>query len=60
VQGEPAPGLRVRLGVRCAGEEGAASAELQLGDAHRMYPSDAALAAWAAEAELGRAVVVYD
>jgi DNA polymerase-3 subunit alpha len=60
VQGEPAPGLRVRLGVRCAGEEGAASAELQLGDGHRMYPSDAALAAWAAEAELGRAVVVYD
>jgi DNA polymerase-3 subunit alpha len=48
------------MGVRCQGEEGAASAELQLGDAHRMYPSDAALAAWAAEAELGRALVVYD
>ncbi len=53
-------GLRVRLGVRCHSAEGAASAELQLGDAHRMYPTDAALTAWAAEAELGRAVVVYE
>jgi DNA polymerase-3 subunit alpha len=53
-------GLRVRLGLRCASEEGGASAELQLGDAHRIYPSDAALAAWAAEAELGRALVVYE
>jgi len=58
--GDVPQGLRVRMGVRCQGEEGAASAELQLGDAHRMYPSDAALAAWAAEAELGRALVVYD
>ncbi|MGP1629525.1 MAG: DNA polymerase III subunit alpha [Giesbergeria sp.] len=58
-EGEQANGLRVRLGVHCQNEEGAASAELQLGDAHRMYPSDAALAAWAAQAELGRAVVVY-
>jgi DNA polymerase-3 subunit alpha len=59
-QGDLVHGLRVRLGLRCRSEAGAASAELQLGDAHRMYPSDAALAAWAAEAELGRAVVVYE
>ncbi len=58
--GDVVQGLRVRMGVRCQGDEGAASAELQLGDAHRMYPSDAALAAWAAEAELGRALVVYE
>ena len=38
----------------------AATAELQLGDTNRMFPSDAALAAWAAQAELGRATVVYD
>ncbi len=54
--GDLVVGLRVRLGVRCEG----AVAELQLGDADRIYPSDAALSAWAAEAELGRASVVYD
>ncbi len=59
-QGDLVHGLRVRLGLRCESEAGAASAELQLGDGHRMYPSDAGLAAWAAEAELGRAVVVYE
>lgn len=55
--GDVPQGLRVRRRA-LPGEEGAASAELQLGDAHRMYPSDAALAAWAAEAELGRALVI--
>ncbi len=53
-------GLRVRLGVRCAGEQEGAAAELQLGEAWRTYPSDASLAAWRAEAADGDAVVVYD
>ncbi|NMM89062.1 DNA polymerase III subunit alpha [Rhodococcus sp. SRB_17] len=53
-------GLKVRLGVRCTGAGGAASAELQLGDAHRTYPTDAALVAWAAQAGDGVATVVYD
>jgi DNA polymerase-3 subunit alpha len=58
--GELQHGLRVRLGVRCTDGQEAASAELQLGDAHRTYPSDASLAAWRAEAAGGDAVVVYE
>ena len=67
-QGEVVHGLRVRLGVQCTAQEdddaptvcSAAAAELQLGDAYRMFPSDAALAAWAAQAEQGQASIVYD
>ena len=69
-QGDLVLGLRVRLGVQCTASEepgeaatalcSAAVAELQLGDAHRMFPSDAGLAAWAAQAELGQATIVYD
>ena len=59
-QGELQHGLRVRLGVRCiAGGQGA-TAELQLSEAHRTYPTDAALAAWRAQAAGGDAVVVYE
>ena len=58
--GELQHGLRVRLGVRCTEGLDGASAELQLGDAHRTYPSDASLAAWRAEAAGGDAVVVYE
>ena len=59
-QGELQHGLRVRLGVRCVeGQEGA-TAELQLGEAYRTYPSDASLAAWRSQAAGGDAVVVYD
>src|SRR3990167_5603932 len=58
--GELQHGLRVRLCVRCTDGQEAASAELQLGDAHRTYPSDASLAAWRAEAAGGDAVVVYE
>jgi len=43
-------GLRVRLGVRCESNGSAALAELDLGDRNKFYPSDAALAAWRAEA----------
>jgi DNA polymerase-3 subunit alpha len=38
-------------------EQGAAVAELQLGDASRFYPTDAALAAWSAQVGTGSAVV---
>jgi DNA polymerase-3 subunit alpha len=58
--GELLHGLRVRLGVRCTQEQEGATAELQLGDAHRTYPSDVSLAAWRAEAASGDAVVVYE
>ena len=53
-------GLRVRMGVRCQAEQGAAVAELQLGEASRFFPSDTALAAWSAEAGSGSVTVVYD
>jgi DNA polymerase-3 subunit alpha len=58
--GELRHGLRVRLGLRCQDERGEAMAELQLGDAARFFPSDAALAAWMAQAGVGAANVVYD
>jgi DNA polymerase-3 subunit alpha len=53
-------GLKVRLGVRCPGPDGVVAAELQLGEAHRTYPTDAALLAWAAQAGDGLATIVYD
>jgi DNA polymerase-3 subunit alpha len=53
-------GLRVRMGVRCVAEQGAAVAELQLGDASRFYPTDAALAAWSAQVGTGSAAVIYE
>ena len=60
-QGEPLQlGLKVRLGVRCTGESGAAVAELQMGEAHRTFPTDAALLAWAEQAGDGVATIVYD
>ncbi|MEG2632764.1 MAG: DNA polymerase III subunit alpha, partial [Comamonas sp.] len=60
-QAEPVVhGLRVRLGLRCESPQGAAVAELQLGDSSRFYPSDAALAAWTAQAGSGHATVIYE
>ena len=37
-----------------------AYAELQLSDAARFYPSDAALARWRSQADAGRAVIAYE
>ncbi|MDH1428597.1 DNA polymerase III subunit alpha [Comamonas aquatica] len=48
-EGELRRGLRVRLGVRCEADGMAALAEVDLGEQHKFYPSDAALAAWRAE-----------
>ena len=59
-QGDLVHGLRVRMGVRCVAEQGAAVAELQLGDASRFYPTDAALAAWSAQVGTGSASVIYE
>ena len=55
-----AHGLRVRMGVRCQADSGAAVAELQLGEASRFFPTDAALAAWGAQAGSGNVSVVYE
>jgi DNA polymerase-3 subunit alpha len=48
-EGELRHGLKIRLGVRCEAQGVAAVAELDVGDKHKFYPSDAALAAWRAE-----------
>jgi DNA polymerase-3 subunit alpha len=55
-EGELARGLTVRL--RLLRER--ASAELDLGDSARFYPTDAALDRWRAGAHQGRATVVYE
>jgi DNA polymerase-3 subunit alpha len=60
-QGELVRGLAVRLQLqRPMGEGGGVSAELQLGEDARFFPSDAALAGWTAQADQGRAVIVYE
>jgi DNA polymerase III subunit alpha len=55
-QGELVRGLPVRLAVR----RDAASAELQLGDEAKFFPTDAALASWMAQADGGQAQIVYE
>ena len=37
-----------------------ATAELQLGDEAKFFPSDAALASWMAQADAGQAQIVYE
>jgi DNA polymerase-3 subunit alpha len=54
--GDLPQGLTVRLQL----ERAAASAEIDLGEAARFYPTDAALDRWRAGARNGRAVVVYE
>jgi DNA polymerase-3 subunit alpha len=46
--------------VRLSLSRQGASAELQLGESARFYPSDAALASWMAQADRGLAQVVYE
>jgi DNA polymerase-3 subunit alpha len=70
-QGELVRGLLVRFALErlpgipdasadAAQSEEGAYAELQLGDAARFYPSDAALARWRSQADAGRAVIAYE
>ena len=54
--GESAQGLAVRLRF----QRQHASADLDLGDAARFYPTDAALQRWRASASEGRATIVYE
>ncbi len=55
-QGELVRGLNVRLSLR----RETATAELQLGEEARFFPSDAALASWMAQADQGLAQIVYE
>ncbi|MDN4588393.1 DNA polymerase III subunit alpha [Xenophilus aerolatus] len=48
------------LGVRLAMARSGAQVELQLGEAARFFPVDAALASWMAQAEAGKATIVYE
>jgi DNA polymerase-3 subunit alpha len=52
--------LPLGLAVRLALLRDKATGEIDLGDAARFYPSEAALARWNAAATHGRATVVYD
>ena len=58
--GEIVSGLPVRLSLERQQAAVRASVELQLGDEARFFPSDAALAGWAAQAAQGQAVIVYE
>ena len=53
-------GLTVRLELNRTIDDTSASGELDLGEAARFYPTDAALDRWRAGAHHGRAVVVYE
>jgi DNA polymerase-3 subunit alpha len=55
-QGELVRGLPVRLTLAREG----ASAELQLGEEAKFFPSDAALASWMAQADKGAAQIIYE
>jgi DNA polymerase-3 subunit alpha len=62
-QGELVRGLGVRLALQRPPAQGAelgARAELHLGDNAKFFPTDAALAAWRAQAEQGQAIIAYD
>jgi DNA polymerase-3 subunit alpha len=48
------------LGVRLSMARGGAQVELQLGERAKFFPTDAALASWMAQADAGRAAVIYD
>ena len=48
------------LGVRLSLARGGAQVELQLGEKAKFFPTDAALASWMAQADAGRAAVVYE
>ncbi len=59
-QGALLRGLPVRYTVWRAGEGLNASAELELGERAKFFPSDAALASWIAQAHAGDAQIVYN
>ncbi len=59
-QGELVRGLGLRLSVQCRAAAGAATAQLQLADDLRLFPSDAALQRLRSQAERGQAGVAYE
>jgi DNA polymerase-3 subunit alpha len=59
-QGEVVRGLGVRLAVSCQSEVGAATAELQLGEGAKFFPTNEALSAWRVQAGQGKSEIVYE
>ena len=59
-QGELLRGLPVRLKLERKADNVAASAELLLGEQAKFFPSDAALLSWIAQADQGKAEIVYE
>ena len=59
-QGELFRGLPVRLKLERRGDKVAAAAELLLGEQAKFFPSDAALSSWIAQADQGKAEIVYE
>jgi DNA polymerase-3 subunit alpha len=59
-QGDLWRGLSVRLLLECGANGGKASAELQLDERAKFYPSNAALASWWAQASPGTAEIIYE
>ena len=59
-QGELLRGLPVRLKLERKANNVAASAELLLGEQAKFFPSDAALSSWIAQADQGKAEIVYE
>ena len=59
-QGELLRGLPVRLKLERKTDSLAASAELLLGEQAKFFPSDAALSSWIAQADQGKAEIVYE
>ena len=58
--GDMPQGLTVRLELNRTLDDTGASGELDLGEAARFYPTDAAIERWRAGAHHGQAVVVYE
>jgi DNA polymerase-3 subunit alpha len=59
-QGELLRGLPVRLKLERRDAKVAAAAELLLGEQAKFFPSDAALSSWIAQADQGKAEIVYE
>jgi DNA polymerase III subunit alpha len=59
-EGELLRGLPVRLKLERRGDKVAAAAELLLGEQAKFFPSDAALSSWIAQADQGKAEIVYE
>ncbi len=59
-KGEVLHGLSIRLAVTSTSIEGSASAELQLPEDYKFYPSNAALAALRIEVGGGRSEIIYE